>query len=51
MSCAAGLAVLDESAPGALTGVWLITGGWIGIRAAFGMVRIWPGIGSSPFRS
>jgi len=47
----ADLALLDESAPGALTRVWLITGGWIGVRAAFGMVRIWPGIGSSPFRN
>jgi MATE family multidrug resistance protein len=47
---AAGIALLDESAPGALTGVWLVTGGWIGIRAAFGMARIWPGIGASPFR-
>jgi MATE family multidrug resistance protein len=46
----AGLALLDESATGALTGVWLVTGGWIAIRAAFGVARIWPGIGASPFR-
>ena len=47
----AGLALLDESAPGALTRVWLVAGAWIGVRAAFGMARIWPGIGASPFRS
>ena len=49
--CVAGLALLDESAPGALTRVWLVAGVWIGVRAAFGMARIWPGIGASPFRS
>ena len=43
-----GLILLDENLPGALTRVWLITGGWIVIRAFFGMIRIWPGIGNSP---
>ena len=39
--------LLDETAPGALTWIWLITAAWITIRAAFGMMRIWPGIGDS----
>ncbi len=43
-----GLALLDESRPGALTWVWIITASWIVIRAFFGMIRIWPGIGNSP---
>jgi MATE family multidrug resistance protein len=32
----------------ALTEVWLITGLWITVRAAFGWLRIWPGIGNAP---
>ena len=43
--------LLDETAPGALTWIWLITAAWITIRAAFGMVRIWPGIGQTPLKS
>lgn len=46
-----GLHQLDEQAPDALESVWLVTGGWILIRASFGMLRIWPGIGGSPFRA
>ena len=35
----------------ALTGVWLITGLWIAVRAAFGWLRLWPGIGDAPLAS
>ena len=42
------LACIDTEWPGAFTAVWVITGGWIIIRALFGMLRIWPGIGKSP---
>jgi MATE family multidrug resistance protein len=45
---AAGLAFVDPSAPGALALIWWITGGWIVVRALFGLVRIWPGIGRAP---
>jgi len=45
-----GLYLLDENLPGALTWIWIITGVWIASRATFGVVRIWPGIGNSPFR-
>ncbi len=43
------LLALDVGRPGALTWVWLITVGWISVRAAFGVLRIWPGIGRSPW--
>jgi len=43
------LYLLDEHLPGTLTWIWAITGVWIAIRATFGVARIWPGIGSSPF--
>ncbi|MBW2436046.1 MAG: MATE family efflux transporter [Deltaproteobacteria bacterium] len=42
--------LLDEAASGALTWIWLITALWIAIRAVFGMVRIWPGIGRTPLK-
>ena len=42
--------LLDETAPGALTWIWLITAIWITIRAVFGVMRIWPGLGSSPLQ-
>jgi MATE family multidrug resistance protein len=31
--------------------IWIMTGVWCSIRALFGMTRIWPGIGDSPFRA
>ncbi len=42
--------LLDESVSGALTWIWLITICWITIRAVFGVMRIWPGLGKSPLR-
>ncbi len=44
------LFLIDTNGPNALTWVWVITGLWIVIRAGFGVVRIWPGFGNSPFR-
>jgi MATE family multidrug resistance protein len=46
---AAGIFLLDEAAPGALTLVWVVSAAWIAVRAALGVARIWPGIGASPF--
>ncbi|MCH2101120.1 MAG: MATE family efflux transporter [Planctomycetes bacterium] len=46
-----GLQLIDPEHPGALESIWLVTGAWILVRASFGMLRIWPGIGASPFRS
>jgi len=44
------LARLDLDEPDALTGIWWISVLWIGVRGAFGVMRVWPGIGASPFR-
>ncbi len=52
-STAAGLAALYGIAPAgpdALTVIWIITAGWIAIRAVFGVARIWPGFGASPLK-
>ena len=42
--------LLDETVSGALMWIWLITGCWITIRAGFGVLRIWPGLGRSPLK-
>jgi MATE family multidrug resistance protein len=34
-----------------LSWIWAVTGVWIFIRALFGMLRIWPGIGNSIFKN
>jgi len=47
---AAVLTAIDETRTEALLLVWLTTAGWIGVRAAFGVVRIWPGFGQAPLR-
>ncbi len=50
---AAGLAALwgiDPQGRNALTVIWVITAGWIVIRTAFGIARVWPGFGSSPLK-
>lgn len=44
-----GLLLIDESAPHALTWAWVVTGVWTSLRALGGVLRIWPGIGQSPF--
>ena len=43
-----GLWLIDPASPSALILVWTATAVWITIRAAFGMLRIWPGIGDAP---
>ncbi len=45
----AALSLVNPSLPGALVSIWLATAVWIGIRSAFGLLRIWPGLGRSPF--
>ncbi len=49
LAASAGLALINVASPQALAWVWATTGGWIAIRAFLGVVRIWPGIGLSPF--
>ncbi len=43
-----GLWLIDPTSPWALLWIWVATAVWIGIRAAFGMLRIWPGVGKAP---
>lgn len=45
----AGLLLIDVTMAGALTWIWAASGVWITVRALFGVLRIWPGIGASPF--
>jgi MATE family multidrug resistance protein len=33
-----------------LAGVWVATAAWIAVRALLGVLRVWPGIGHSPYR-
>ncbi|HEY8514621.1 MAG TPA: MATE family efflux transporter [Candidatus Binatia bacterium] len=47
-SGAVALAMIDVHGARALLDVWLVTAAWIAIRAAFGIVRVWPGVGSAP---
>ncbi|MCY4018580.1 MAG: MATE family efflux transporter [Chloroflexi bacterium] len=44
------LQVVATAVPADFTGVWLVTVLWIGIRAFWGVLRVFPGIGNSPFR-
>jgi multidrug resistance protein, MATE family len=50
LSCGSAVILLNKTRPDALTWLWLITCAWIWIRAVFGILRVWPGIGKSPLR-
>lgn len=39
---------LDAAGAASLAWVWLVTDVWIAVRAALGVVRIWPGVGHAP---
>ena len=45
-----GIWLLDLIDTQALYWVWIVVGVWVSVRAAFGLLRIWPGIGNSVFR-
>ncbi|THB81128.1 MAG: MATE family efflux transporter [Desulfobacteraceae bacterium] len=45
------LALQGRFLPDTLTWIWIITGWWMSVRALFGILRIWPGLGNSPFPS
>ncbi|MGB2965224.1 MAG: MATE family efflux transporter [Anaerolineales bacterium] len=47
----AGLWLLEYGGNGTLVWVWVMIAIWNGLRATFGILRVWPGIGNSPFRS
>ena len=39
------LLLIDLTAPNAFMWVWIAIGLWVGVRAVWGTIRIWPGIG------
>ena len=45
-----GIALLPHT-PDSLVWVWVASAAWIAVRAAFGVVRVWPGIGAAPLRA
>ena len=45
---ALGLWAIEAAGIASLLLVWAVTDGWIAIRAAAGMLRVWPGIGAAP---
>ena len=44
-----GLFLINTTAENALTQLWMVTIVWIVVRSTFGVLRVWPGIGASPF--
>ncbi|MBG0789260.1 MAG: MATE family efflux transporter [Desulfovibrionaceae bacterium] len=52
-SVAGGACVLAVDAlrpDGVLVYIWLATAVWASVRAAFGLVRVWPGVGQAPLK-
>lgn len=47
----AGLLWIDLASPAAFVEIWIVTAAWIAIRASFGVLRVWPGIGRAPLRA
>ena len=45
-----GLWLIDTTSLWALFWIWVATAVWISIRALFGLLRIWPGIGLAPLQ-
>jgi len=45
-----GVWLVDLSSPNALMGVWIAVSILATSRAVFGWLRVWPGVGKSPFR-
>ena len=45
-----GLQFIASERTESLSGVWLMMALWIGVRAFWGVARLYPGIGNSPFR-
>jgi MATE family multidrug resistance protein len=40
-----GINLISPDTTEALFWIWVVTGGWVTVRAAFGILRIWPGLG------
>jgi MATE family multidrug resistance protein len=39
---------METTSGASLTGIWMLTGVWISLRALAGALRVWPGIGRAP---
>lgn len=50
VTCGAAILLPAPNVPGGLVWIWVFTGVFLGIRAVFGIARIWPGLGFSPLR-
>ncbi len=50
LCCGSAVFLVDQTRADALTWLWIITCAWIWIRAVFGVVRVWPGVGKSPLK-
>lgn len=46
-----GISLIDIQRTNAFMWVWIVTGGWVLVRAGFGLLRIFPGIGNSPYQA
>ena len=46
-----GIWTLEQSSHNSVAWVWILIGGWNILRGLFGILRIWPGIGQSIFKS
>ena len=46
----AGIWLVERGQHTTLYGVWVVTAVWVLVRAGFGVLRVWPGIGNSVFR-
>lgn len=45
-----GLLLMERTGTTSLKAIWWITGVWVLIRAILGILRIWPGVNSSPLK-
>ena len=51
VSSAVALFLIDLHLPHALLLVWAATMLWVAVRATFGVMRVWPGVGRAPLRT
>ena len=46
-----GLLLIDPNGQNPLTWIWILTLLWNSIRAVLGLLRVWPGIGQSVWKT
>jgi len=50
LCCGSAVFLLDQTRADTLMWLWVIICAWVWIRAVFGVLRVWPGVGRSPLR-